>query len=701
LPIQLENVSAKEAFAAGCQFDASGNAQAALRAFGLAAEKQPGNTVYWQALAAVSLRLGLLQGALDASRRALAIAPTDPDLMFGLAFVLQMAGKQDESLAAYRNLLAQQPDYRNALLNMPLLLADSGRLEEAITLLHQGLALRPDDADLHFNQGNLLLAQGEYEAAAMAYRRALAIDAGMVRARIAAALMDAAQGDIAQAMAEFDDIAVKQPAALAAFISPLREDRGQPVVRRGLAGFSVLAGHERLKKADWRKRDVLIRNFQEFIEADTTRFALDAPEYLFLSYALEMPSPCRARLAGKIATRLASEAGRKSDLTKPCSSSPERIRLGYLAADFRRHPLFDVFQPILKLHDRQAFEIILFSTGPDDGSAERKRLIELADCFVDLQHLDDKARAGRIAAESPDILVDLSGYTLHAAPQLLAQRLAPLQFSYAGFLCSQGAPWIDYTILDRQLLQEAERPWWAEQIIHAPVFPLVRPARAVELAAAEISPANERPAELPAGQGFVFCAFHNTWKVNPRSFAMWMQILQRSGHSVLWLLADDQSVRRNYLEAASEHGVDPARLCFAAPMPHREHLLRLRHADLFLDTVGCGAHTTAGEALVLGVPLLTHAGVAVHERYAAALLLDAGLPELVVDDEQAYVQAAVELATNPAAHRACREHVAQAFSLTAVELHDSNCVRALETAFSAALAEYRCGKKPADRDLPG
>jgi predicted O-linked N-acetylglucosamine transferase (SPINDLY family) len=473
------------------------------------------------------------------------------------------------------------------------------------------------------------------------------------------------------------------------------------VVRRGLAGFSVLAGHERLKKADWRKRDALIRNFQGFIEADTARFALDAPEYLFLSYALEMPSACRARLAGKIATRLAREAGRNGELTKRCPSSPERIRLGYLAADFRCHPLFDVFLPILKLHDRQAFEIILFSTGPDDGSAERKRLIELADCFVDLQHLDDKARAARIAGESPDILVDLSGYTLHAAPQLLAQRLAPLQFSYAGFLCSQGAPWIDYTILDRQLLQEAERPWWTEQIIHAPVFPLVRPARAVELAAAEISPANGRPAELPAGQGFVFCAFHNTWKVNPRSFALWMQILQRSGHSVLWLLADEERVRRNYLEAAGEHGVDPARLCFAAPMPHREHLLRLRHADLFLDTVGCGAHTTAGEALVLWVPLLTHAGVAVHERYAASLLLDAGLPELVVDDEQAYIEVAVGLATDPARHLACRERVARSFSLAAVETHDRNCVHALEAAFTVAFSGYCRGDKPADRDLTG
>ena len=180
-----------------------------------------------------------------------------------------------------------------------------------------------------------------------------------------------------------------------------------------------------------------------------------------------------------------------------------------------------------------------------------------------------------------------------------------------------------------------------------------------------------------------------------------MEILQGAEHSVLWLLAEDERVRHNYLAAASEHGVDPARLCFAAPMAHRAHLARLRHADLFLDTLGCGAHTTAAEALVLGLPLLTHAGVAVHERYAAALLLDAGLPELVVDDEQAYVQAAVELAINPAVHLACREHVAQAFSLTAIEKHDRNCVRALETAFSSAFAEHRCDKKPADRDLPG
>ncbi|MCA1938591.1 MAG: tetratricopeptide repeat protein [Dechloromonas sp.] len=637
-----------------------------------------------------------MQKALDASQRALALVPDDPDLIFGLALVLQVAGKLDEALVAYGKVLSLQPAHRATLLNMPMLLAGQGRLDRAIGVLRQGLAFLPADADLHFNLGNLLLAEGEYESAAAAYRAALAVDPGMVRARIAAALTDAAQGGIESATAELDEIARRQPAELAGFLSPLREDRGCPVMQRGISGFSVLAGHECLRHADWRYRDALTRNFRKFIESDEPRYEVDAPEYLFLSYALEMPSAARARLAARIAGRLARQVAGKPVLPRMRPAAPDRIRLAYLAADFRNHPLFDILMPILKLHDRQRFEILLFSTGPDDGSVERERLVGQADRFIDLSQLDDDAKAGRIVAEAPDIIVDLSGYTLHAAPVVLARRLAPVQFSYAGFLCSQGAPWIDYAVLDRYWLPESERQWWTERIVHAPLFPLVRPARAVDLRTATPLPSGVRPSELPAGQAFVFCAFHSTWKVNPPSFALWMQLLQRSEDSVLWLLAEDERVRRNYRNAAHEHGVDPARLCFAAPLAHREHLLRLRHADLFLDTLGCGAHTTAAEALVLGLPVVTRAGVAVHERYAAALLIDAGLSDLVAGTVEDYLDIASRLASDTRYHQACRHRVAQAFSPAAIEEHDLRCVEMLESAYATALNRHQRGEAPAD-----
>ena len=696
---QQEYASAEAAFEAGCRLDAQGNLKAALSAFTLAAQKQPENSQYWQALAVVNLRLGRGAQALDASQRALSIAPNDPDLLFAFAFVLQSLGRHHQAIDVYRNVLVQQADYRGALLNLPLLLADIGRLAEAVDILHQGLALYPEDADLYFNLGNLLVAECEYEAALEAYRHAHAIDGSMVRARLAAAFMVGALGDIANASNDIDEIAATFPEILSTFLSPLKADQGRPVMARGMAGFSLLAGYERLKCANWRSRSSLVRNFGYLVECELHQFSIDTPEYLFLSLALEMPSSVRARLAEKIALRIASET------TNECfcddQSAPElagrKVRLAYISADFRRHPLYDVFQPVLKLHDRHLFEIILFSTGPDDASNERKSLRELADHFIDLHGLDDQARARQISREKPDILVDLSGYTVLGSPSVMALRPAKIQFSYAGFLGSMGGAWIDYAILDRNLLSsQQERNFWSERIAYLPVFPFVRPARAVDvLLEGDAQESDAGTADFRA-RSFVFCAFHSTWKVNPESFSLWMDILRRSSNTVLWLLADNERVRRNYLAAAREHGISPERLQFAPPLTHREHLLRLGRANLFLDTLGCGAHATAGEALVLGLPLLTLPGRTVHERYAAALLLDAGLSELVADTRENYIDFAVRMATSSAFYHACRARVAEAFSPDAIRLHDRRCVRSLEQTFRTALLRHQQGKAPDD-----
>lgn len=467
---------------------------------------------------------------------------------------------------------------------------------------------------------------------------------------------------------------------------------------RGLAGFSLLAGYERLKFANWRSRASLSRNFVNFVESSLPCFALDEPAYLFLSLALDIPSSVRRRLAQNIAEKIDRETQGRRLPKMPSQSAPSdgRIRIAYLAADFRRHPLYDVFQPVLKHHDRQEFEIILFSIGPDDKSEERQSLVELSTRFIDLRALDDAARAARIFSEAPDILVDLSGYTVLGAPSIMALRPAKLQFSYAGFLSSQGAPWVDYTILDQRMLLQEERPFWVERVAYQQGFPFVRPARAVDVMLEESRLHGGGAAGEERSGPFVYCAFHSTWKVNPESFSLWMEILRRTSDSVLWLLAENQGVRRNYLAAALAHGIAQERLQFAPPLSHREHLLRLRQAHLFLDTLGCGAHATSGEALVLGVPLLTLPGKAVHERYAAALLQDAGLCDLVAHSKAAYVEFAVRMAVDPSGYRRCRQRVAEAFSPDAILRHDRDCVKGLELAFRSALALQRIGNPPQD-----
>jgi protein O-GlcNAc transferase len=95
-------------------------------------------------------------------------------------------------------------------------------------------------------------------------------------------------------------------------------------------------------------------------------------------------------------------------------------------------------------------------------------------------------------------------------------------------------------------------------------------------------------------------------------------------------------------------GVDPGRLVFAPILPHGQHLARHRHAELFLDTLPCNAHTTASDALWAGLPVLTCAGETFAGRVAGSIVRAAGLSELVTNSPRDYEALALALARDPA-----------------------------------------------------
>jgi protein O-GlcNAc transferase len=82
-------------------------------------------------------------------------------------------------------------------------------------------------------------------------------------------------------------------------------------------------------------------------------------------------------------------------------------------------------------------------------------------------------------------------------------------------------------------------------------------------------------------------------------------------------------------------------------VPPAEHLGRHQHADLFLDTLPCNAHTTASDALWAGLPVLTCSGDTFAGRVAGSLLMAMGMPELIMESLEEYEQTALALARDP------------------------------------------------------
>ena len=168
--------------------------------------------------------------------------------------------------------------------------------------------------------------------------------------------------------------------------------------------------------------------------------------------------------------------------------------------------------------------------------------------------------------------------------------------------------------------------------------------------------------------------------------------------SVLWLLAFNRDARARLREEIVACGIAPHRLVFAEKLPLAEHLARLQHADLFLDTWPYGAHTTASDALWAGVPVLTWPGRTFASRVAGSLLHELGVDELIADSPDAYVEKARHLATDESAMAALKARVRQARD--AGDLFSGEAAaRRLEAAFSAMWKRRADGLPPATIDL--
>eukprot|EP00054_Salpingoeca_dolichothecata_P016466 m.96500 g.96500 ORF g.96500 m.96500 type:complete len:342 (+) comp21988_c0_seq1:38-1063(+) len=249
--------------------------------------------------------------------------------------------------------------------------------------------------------------------------------------------------------------------------------------------------------------------------------------------------------------------------------------------------------------------------------------------------------AQRIVDDEIHILFDLSGWSHGGRPEIIMLRPAPIIIQYAGFVGSSGLHAVDYILCDMVTCPPAFDTVFSEKIIRLPqalfTMPDLPPVRA------DSSAAIRAQYGLPTNT-FIFCSLAKVWKIGPKRFALWLDILQQTQNTVIWLLRYPQDAADNILKHAKAAGMKN-RFVFTEKM-HREDYWTSapKMCDLSLDTEFYNTITVAIEMLVGGLPLLTKPGRTLATRAASAIVLSAGLPELVVQTEADYVRTAVRLA---------------------------------------------------------
>jgi protein O-GlcNAc transferase len=490
----------------------------------------------------------------------------------------------------------------------------SGEFEAAAQLMGEALKLDPNSPELWSNRGTALVAAKHHEAALASFNRALELNPGFLGAiaNRAHALFELQR--YAEAIPDYEKLLARDP------------------------GHAYSAGNLlfcRLQCCDWPSLETDRRT----IIARLRMGQRVVPPVLSLAL---LDSAVDQRGAAQILAR--DKFPPAQALWRGETYHHDRIRVAYVSADFHAHATAVLTTGVLEAHDRSRFETVAISYGRDDGSAMRGRLSRAFDRFIDVRGKSDMDIARLIREIEVDIAVDLKGYTSEARPAVFSSRPAPLQVNYLGFPGTMAVPFMDYLIGDSIVVPEAHKPFYAEKVIWLP--DTYQPNdRSREAADAAVDRAG---AGLPPA-GIVFCCFNNSYKIQPNMFDVWMRLLKGVEGSVLWLLADNDTATLNLQREAAVRGVDPARLVFAPRTRLPEHLARHRLADLFLDTLPYNAHTTASDALWMGLPVVTCKGETFAGRVAASVLHAAGLPELVTDSLDDYEALALRLARDPVA----------------------------------------------------
>lgn len=589
-----------------------------------AVELQPAFAEAWLTLGRLSASMGDPVAAAACLERAAQLRPDDPEPQSALAQFLLSQGEPAAAVASYERLLLLQPRLTEAYNNMGLALMSLGRLEDARLSFEQALCLSPDPAEVHNNLGLALMNLGRADEARLCFERAIELKPSLVDAHNNLGLTWDGLGRQDDAWACFERAVALAPDHFAALTNLANACRDQGRAREAIALYrKALAA----PPGSAQVHSNLLLAMQYDDRSDPAQLLAEAERYA-REHALRWeatPAPPPVRL-----------------------TADHRLRIGYVSADFREHPVFSFLEPLLAAHNHERIEVYCYSD-VSRADAATLRLQAHADVWRSLVGLSDAEAAAVIRGDAIDILIDLAGHTGGNRLPVFARRPAPIQASYLGYLGTTGLPTIDYSLSDAHAdPQGSADAFYTEQIVRLPECAFCyRPGPAPAVAP-------ELPADR-AGQ-VTFGCLNNPAKLSDQALALWARVLMSAPGSRLLLRAGGGSRALERIRGIFNRlGIPLERLTFAGHASTRfAYLEQYNTIDIGLDPFPYNGVTTTCDALWMGVPVISLAGVMGASRQGVRFLRTLGLDDLLAGSPDRYVAIAAGLASDrsvAAAHR--------------------------------------------------
>ncbi len=325
--------------------------------------------------------------------------------------------------------------------------------------------------------------------------------------------------------------------------------------------------------------------------------------------------------------------------------NPDRpLKIGFVSADFREHSVAYFFEPLLnELAKSGHLNLYAYSTSAI-SDATTLRIKQQFKHWLQVDTLSDDALADKVRADQIDILVDLSGHTANNRLITFAQKPAPVQISWLGYLATTGLSAMDYYFADtcsipnhtfnKQVLNKQ----FIEKIVRLP-------------ASAPFMPSAVAPSvnTLPAARNvyITFGCFNRPSKISLGTVKLWSSLLLAVPNSKM-LLGDMPEVGSyDHLTGwFAAQGIAETRLIFH-PRSQLAHYLSLYHkVDLCLDTFPSNGVTTTCHAAWMGVPTLCITGKTLASRGAMAVMQHANLNNFIAQNTEQFIQQGVHFSQN-------------------------------------------------------
>jgi len=521
-------------------------------------------------------------------------------------------------------------------------LIDVGRVDEAVVVLRAAVKTMPQNAEALFGLGLAHQRAGMLLDAADAYRAATNLKAPFPDAWNNLGLVLEAQGNVAAATAAFETAIAQHPsfssahanlgalliaqghlgAAERACAAALQHDAGNVAAQINL-GVALLeqgrhaAAHAALSQAR--------------SAAPDNQDAADNGLYLH-HYFNEDP--------GAVLAAHRAWGGHAPVLEKPRSKSGrQRLRVGYVSPDFRRHSVSFFFEPLIAHHHKSKVEVFCYDNGIGADTVTG-RLRGHADHWRQIVDRSDVDVARMIADDGIDILVDLAGHTRGNRLGVFALRAAPIQVSALGYPGTTGLPTMDFRLGDDITDPAGADGYATEEILRLPHgLHCYRPS--------DDAPHVLPPPAKRAGH-ITFGSFNKLGKLSDATVRLWSRVLKAVPTARLLIKSKalvDTHTQAFTAERFGAEGVSRERLMLVGWVPDDAgHLGAYGRVDVALDTFPYSGTTTTCEALWMGVPVMTLAGATHASRVTASLLHRVGLDDWATSSPDAFVQRAVRAA---------------------------------------------------------